>query len=293
MAIADFLSAWRCPARAPPAMAAAATLRSNRARRAAAHAERKFGKGLSPASSGADVEDVELGAYHPEETRYAEGAHSMQPPGPVYAQYEGSRRNAPTEDEPNFCMKLCCPLCAVLGHQGSIDGGDICGACCCGCWYTVFLWQPKNKDGTVGKRPATMTAGAGAHRSQVQGAMEVPTIASGGAMAAPVLTPGGMAQQQAQAQYGMGMSQQYGQQPQVYAPQGQVGGYAMPAASAPVQPVPVSPVYAGGAGGTLPPPVPIGGADPAAGGSGKNFCGNCGAAVTPGQRFCSSCGKQI
>jgi hypothetical protein len=47
----------------------------------------------------------------------------------------------PTYEDPGGCLKCCCPPCAVYKAQG-FEPKACCGACCCGCLYTLFCWDP-------------------------------------------------------------------------------------------------------------------------------------------------------
>jgi len=47
--------------------------------------------------------------------------------------------------EINPAFKCCCPPCAVASHEGV--GPNCAIACCLGCWFTMFCWTPKPKEG--------------------------------------------------------------------------------------------------------------------------------------------------
>ena len=47
----------------------------------------------------------------------------------------------PTYEDPGCFCKFCCSPCAVYQAQGVVPGPCL-GACCCGCWYTMFCWDP-------------------------------------------------------------------------------------------------------------------------------------------------------
>jgi hypothetical protein len=54
------------------------------------------------------------------------------------------RRHDNTNDqEPNFCFKMFCPPCAVLGYQGCESKTDGCMAFCLCSFFTLCCWQPK------------------------------------------------------------------------------------------------------------------------------------------------------
>jgi len=54
----------------------------------------------------------------------------------------------PTYEDPGCFCKFCCSPCAVNQAQGCMCP-EMLLACCLGCWYTMFCWDPtKGKPGT-------------------------------------------------------------------------------------------------------------------------------------------------
>ena len=53
------------------------------------------------------------------------------------------RRDNTNDDPPNCCYKLCCPTCAIIGHQGCESKMDFVLSYFCCCFFTVCCWSPK------------------------------------------------------------------------------------------------------------------------------------------------------
>ena len=47
----------------------------------------------------------------------------------------------PTYEDPGCFCKFCCPPCAVYQAQ-AVPCPDMALACCCGCLYTMTVWDP-------------------------------------------------------------------------------------------------------------------------------------------------------
>ena len=67
-----------------------------------------------------------------------------------------NRRDNTKDNPPNCCYKLCCPICAIIGHQGCESKMDFVLSYFCCCFFTLCCWTPKavvvvvenNKDNT-------------------------------------------------------------------------------------------------------------------------------------------------
>ena len=46
------------------------------------------------------------------------------------------------KEPPGAAFKCCCPVCAVVSHEGC--GGPALAACVLECWFTMFCWTPKD-----------------------------------------------------------------------------------------------------------------------------------------------------
>ena len=53
------------------------------------------------------------------------------------------RRDNTNDEQPNYCFKMFCPPCAVMGYQGCESKTDGCMACCLCSFFTLCCWQPK------------------------------------------------------------------------------------------------------------------------------------------------------
>lgn len=53
------------------------------------------------------------------------------------------RRDNTKDHPPNFCYKLCCPTCAIVGHQGCESKMDFVLSYFCCCFFTLCCWSPK------------------------------------------------------------------------------------------------------------------------------------------------------
>ena len=62
----------------------------------------------------------------------------------------------PTYEDPGACYKIFCPYRAVKKAQGC-KTKQLCLATCCGCFYTMFCWDPTAGGPKVQQAP---TAGA-------------------------------------------------------------------------------------------------------------------------------------
>ena len=60
----------------------------------------------------------------------------------------------PTYEDPGIFCKLCCAPCAVYQAQ-EFKCPELLLACWCGCWYTMFCWDPAAGKPPEGAPPAT------------------------------------------------------------------------------------------------------------------------------------------
>lgn len=58
--------------------------------------------------------------------------------------------SAPPDPNPTFCKRLCCPLTTVVDATDGNNCAGFLAAGLCGCFYTVFCFDPQSYNAAVG-----------------------------------------------------------------------------------------------------------------------------------------------